>query len=79
MLTSLLDGGHFARAAAIVFGDFSQCDPGPDGITVDQVLADRTGALGVPVYGNAPFGHGSRNEAFTLGARATLAAGVLSW
>ena len=79
MLTSLLDGGHFARAAAIVFGDFSQCDPGPDGITVDQVLADRTVTLGVPVYANAPFGHGSRNEAFTLGARATLAAGVLSW
>ena len=79
MLTSLLDGGHFARAAAIVFGDFSQCDPGPDGVTIDEVLAERTRALGIPVYANAPFGHGNRNEAFTLGASATLQGGVLAW
>ncbi len=79
MLTSLIDGGYFARASAIVFGDFSQCDPGPDGVTVAQVLADRTRALGIPVHANAPFGHGSRNEAFTLGAPATLASGALSW
>jgi len=79
MLTSLLEGGHLAKASAIVFGDFTQCDPGPDGVTIDDVLAERSRDLGIPVYANAPFGHGERNEAFTLGAMATLASGSLAW
>lgn len=79
MLTSLVDGGHLARASAIVLGDFTQCDPGPDGVTVEAVLAERTSALGVPVYAGAPFGHGAWNEAFPVGARASLESGTLSW
>ena len=79
MLTSLLEGGHLSRASAIVFGDFSQCDPGPEGVTIDDVLAERARMLRIPVYSGAPFGHGDRNEAFTLGAPATLQAGVLRW
>ncbi len=79
MLTSLIEGGHFAHAAAIVFGDFDQCDPTHDGVTIDTVLAERTTSLGIPVYAGAPFGHASRNESFTLGAPATLAAGALTW
>ncbi len=79
MLTSLLSGGHFARAAAIVFGDFSQCDPGPDAVTIDDVIADVARSVSIPVYANAPFGHGDRNEAFTIGATAELAGGALRW
>jgi len=79
MLTSLLEGDHFARASAIVFGDFAECAPGPDGVTVERVIEERTARLGIPVYRGAPFGHGARNEAFTMGATATLARGVLSW
>ena len=79
MLTSLIEGGHFAGASAIVFGDFSQCDPGTDGVTIDDVIADRARALPVPIYANAPFGHGDRNEAFTLGAPAELRGGALRW
>jgi muramoyltetrapeptide carboxypeptidase len=65
MLTSLLH--HLADVSAIVFGSFTECDPGPDGVTVDQVLAERTAKLGIPVLSGAPFGHGTRNEAFIVG------------
>lgn len=72
MLTSLLLGGHLARAGAIVFGGFTQCEPGPDGITIERVLRDRTATLTAPVVSGAPFGHGAPNRAFVLGAVATL-------
>jgi muramoyltetrapeptide carboxypeptidase len=72
MLTALALGGHLARAGGIVFGGFTQCDPGPDGVAVEEVLSERTGALGVPVSRGAPFGHGATNEAFVLGRAAVL-------
>jgi muramoyltetrapeptide carboxypeptidase len=72
MLTSLRAGGHMSRLSAIVFGDFAQCEPGPDGVTAEEVLIERTRDLGVPVLLGAPFGHGVRNDAFTLGARARV-------
>lgn len=79
MLTSLLLGGHLARAAAIVFGQFTHCDPGPDGVTVDEVLRERTRGLGVPVVARAPFGHGAPNHAFLLGREAVLRGDRLDW
>ena len=72
MLTSLRLGGHFARLGAIVLGGFTQCDPGPDGVTAEEVLAQCTAGLGIPVVSGAPFGHGAPNRAFVLGAAATL-------
>jgi muramoyltetrapeptide carboxypeptidase len=67
MLTSLALGGHLARAGAIVFGSFTQCDAGPDGVSVRQVLLERTRSLGIPVVAGAPFGHGAPNHAFVIG------------
>jgi muramoyltetrapeptide carboxypeptidase len=75
MLTSLLLGGHLARASALVFGGFDRCAPLADGRTVDEVIAERTRALGVPVVAGAPFGHGARNEAFVLGAAVAVSGG----
>jgi muramoyltetrapeptide carboxypeptidase len=72
MLTSLSLGGYLARACAIVFGEFVRCDPGKDGRTVDDVIAERTRSLGIPVLAGAPFGHGDRNEAFVLGTTAEV-------
>lgn len=72
MLTSLLLGGHLARAAGIVIGEFDQCEPGPDGVTVTQVLEERLLPLGVPLAFGAPFGHGIVNEPFANGTTATL-------
>jgi muramoyltetrapeptide carboxypeptidase len=79
MLTSLLLGGHLARAGAIVFGGFTQCDPGADGVTVEEVLRDRTGMLGIPVFQRAPFGHGAPNHAFRHGEGVRLHDGILSF
>lgn len=79
MLASLLLGGVFDRASAVVFGDFTQCDPGPDGITVDDVIRDLAEKLAIPVYVGAPFGHGAPNFAFPLGAIAELRSGRLSF
>ena len=75
MLTSLRLGGHLARLAGIVLGEFSECNPGADGVVAAVVLAERTRDLGFPVVGGAPFGHGARNDAFTLGARARIDGG----
>jgi len=78
MLTSLILGGHVARCSAIVFGGFDRCGPGPDGLTVDEVLEERTRSLGIPVLAGAPFGHGAHNEAFVLGLPARLEGDALT-
>ncbi|MBX3185392.1 MAG: LD-carboxypeptidase [Labilithrix sp.] len=79
MLTSLRLGGHLARASGIVFGGFTQCDPGPDGVLASEVLRERTRDLGVPVVAGAPFGHGAPNQAFILGGCATIDDDVVSF
>jgi muramoyltetrapeptide carboxypeptidase len=73
MLTALRLGGYLERAAGIVFGGFDQCDAGPDGVEVADVLAERTKSLGVPVFAGAPFGHRAHNESFVLGLTARMA------
>lgn len=72
MLTSLVLRGAFAPASALVFGGFHQCEPGPDGVTVERVIAETTASLGIPVVSGAPFGHGAPNHAFVTGRAATL-------
>lgn len=75
MLTSLRLGGHLAHASAIVLGAFTRCATAPDGRRVDEVLAERTIDLGVPVLAGAPIGHEAHNEAFVLGRVARIEAG----
>lgn len=70
MLTSLAP--HLARASGLVFGSFTDCDPGPDGVRVEEVLRERARAFGLPTAMEAPFGHGARNESFILGRAANL-------
>jgi muramoyltetrapeptide carboxypeptidase len=75
MLTSLLLGGYLARVAGFVVGGLERSVPGPDGRTADDVVEHRLRSLGVPVVAGAPFGHGSRNEAFVLGASVRVSRG----
>ncbi len=79
MLTSLRLGGQLARASAIVFGGFTQCEAGPDGVAAEDVLRDLTADLGIPVVSGAPFGHGAPNRAFVMGATASLEGATLSF
>jgi muramoyltetrapeptide carboxypeptidase len=74
MLATLEVGGFLARAGAVVLGDFTQCDPGPDRVTVEAVLAERLSRLGVPVIRGLPVGHGLRNDPVVLGGRARVEA-----
>jgi muramoyltetrapeptide carboxypeptidase len=72
MLTNLVAGGHFASASAFVVGGFTDCKPGPDRTTVEEVLCERLGTLGVPVVAALPAGHGPRNDPLILGRRAEV-------
>jgi muramoyltetrapeptide carboxypeptidase len=78
MLTALGLGGHLQKLAGIVVGGFDQCDRGPDGVEVHDVIAERTRNLGIPVLSGAPFGHGDRNESFVLGLPARIGASKVS-
>jgi len=77
MLTSLRLGGHLARASGVVLGDFVDCPAGPDGVTAADALHTCLGGMGIPVYGGAPFGHGSINTPFVLGLDVSLRDGEL--
>jgi muramoyltetrapeptide carboxypeptidase len=79
MLTSLRLCGHLEQASAIVFGGFDRCAAGADGRTVDEVLDTCTRPLGIPVLAGAPFGHGSHNEAFVLGAGVRVQGDAVIW
>jgi muramoyltetrapeptide carboxypeptidase len=75
MLTALALGGHLRDVGGIVLGGFHRCGPGSDGVSVEEVLRERTARLGVPVLAGAPFGHGDANEAFVLGLPTRLEGG----
>jgi muramoyltetrapeptide carboxypeptidase len=77
MLTSLALGGYLARVAGFVVGSLERSIPGPEGGTAEEAVEQRLRPLGVPVLTGAPFGHGSRNEAFVLGASVRLAGGAV--
>lgn len=74
MLVTLAVGGHLDRVAAVALGDFTACDPGPDGVSVREVLVERLGSLGVPVVAGLPVGHEARNEPVALGMPARVLA-----
>lgn len=74
MLATLEVGGHLRNVAAFVVGEFTSCDPGPDGVTIDEVVAERLTRFGVPIVTGAPIGHGDRNEPVILGGRARVEA-----
>lgn len=69
MLTSLRLSGALRGVRAVVCGEFVSCNPNADGVTVDDVLRDRLGDLGVPVLTRAPFGHGELHRPWVQGAR----------
>ncbi len=79
MFTALRCGGYLSALSAIVFGSFSECPVGPDGTSVDQVLASFARDLNIPVVSAAPFGHAQRNDAFVLGRTVTLNGDTLTF
>jgi muramoyltetrapeptide carboxypeptidase len=68
MLTSLLLSGHLSEVAGVIVGGLERSVPVRDGPAADAVIEERLRSLGIPVLAGAPFGHGSRNEAFVMGS-----------
>jgi muramoyltetrapeptide carboxypeptidase len=79
MLTSLRNAGALRGVRGIVLGAFEQGEPGADGVTLAEVLRERTSDLGIPVVSGFPAGHIDDNAELPFGRRVTLDAqhGVL--
>lgn len=79
LLTQLRMAGALDGVAGIGFGDFQGCEP-PAGAdyALRDVLVEGVAALGVPVVGNLPVGHGRRNAALPWGRTARLGEGRLT-
>jgi muramoyltetrapeptide carboxypeptidase len=72
MLSALRLGGHLRGIAGVALGGFTECSPGPQGVTVEHVLGRELAALGVPAVSGLPFGHDLPNEPLLLGAEVEL-------
>lgn len=78
-LVQLAQAGKLAGVRGVAIGDLAGCEwsdgggsPFPRTKTLEEVLAERLGALGVPVLYGLPFGHGDRHATLPLGVQATL-------
>lgn len=74
MLTHWRLCGVFEQIKGIALGRFSRCHA-PVGIsswTVEEVLRDRLGDLGLPVVADLPFGHDGINASLPIGSLAEL-------
>ena len=79
MLTQLLLAGKLKDAAAIIVGDCRQCSPGdskrnvlPLNYSLEEVLKDRLGGLGIPVVYGLRLGHGNEKLTLPLGVMASI-------
>lgn len=71
MLTQLFLAGKFERAAGVVFGRCSQCEF-RGGFSLEDILRDRFGSLGVPAISGLSFGHIEHKLTLPVGVMATL-------
>jgi muramoyltetrapeptide carboxypeptidase len=72
MLTSWAHAGWLALPRAIVLGGFTDAETGADGTTVEHVLQERLGSLGIPVLTGVPAGHVDDNMELPFGAIAVV-------
>jgi len=74
LLTQWRLSGAFSQVRGIALGRFSRCEAPPNipSLTIEEVLHDRLGDLGIPVVSNLPFGHDGSNAALPVGIQATL-------
>ena len=71
-LTQLKRAGMLKRVCGFVLGEFADCNPGPDGVTVEEVMARNLAPLGVPIVTRYPAAHGRRNYPFLHGGNVAL-------
>ncbi|MBN3905544.1 MAG: LD-carboxypeptidase [Nostoc sp. NMS1] len=82
MLTQWRLSGALSQVCGIALGGFTRCEAPPtvSSFSVEEVLRDRLGDLGIPVVSDLPFGHDSPNAALPVGVEVTLDgnAGILA-
>lgn len=80
MLEHLNQSGALSHLKGVLIGGFYKCisKDKSDG-TIDEVITERFGLMGIPVIKDFPYGHGEGEIIFPIGAKATLDAdnGVL--
>lgn len=74
MLTQLIEGPTFKKAAGIMIGVCKGCDkpPAPESFTLKQVLLDRIQDLNIPAAYGMSFGHVPNNFTIPIGIEATF-------
>jgi len=74
MLTQWRLSGVLNKVKGIALGQFSHCEAPAEipSLTVEEVLRDRLGDLGIPIVSNLPFGHEPPNAALPVGVPAQL-------
>jgi muramoyltetrapeptide carboxypeptidase len=74
MLTQLGLAGVLGKVAGFVFGDCKNCDPGSGfgSLTLQEVLADHIGPLGVPAWYGSMIGHIADKFTVPLGVEAEI-------
>lgn len=78
-LLQLSQAGKLEHVQGVVIGDLAGCEwndgggsPWPHTKTLEEVLEERLGSLGVPVIYKLPFGHGAHMATVPLGVQARL-------
>jgi muramoyltetrapeptide carboxypeptidase len=82
MLTQWRLSGALSQVCGIALGGFTRCEAPPtvSSFSVEEVLRDRLGDLGIPIVSDLPFGHDSPNAALPVGIEVILDgdAGILA-
>ncbi|MCC5646179.1 LD-carboxypeptidase [Nostoc sp. CHAB 5824] len=82
MLTQWRLSGALSKVCGIALGSFTRCEAPPtiSSFSVEEVLRDRLGDLGIPIVSDLPFGHDSPNAALPVGIEVILDgdAGILA-
>jgi muramoyltetrapeptide carboxypeptidase len=72
MLTSLAQAGCFDHIAGLIIGAFTEGDPGPDGVAVEEVIQRQFANALFPVLTGFPAGHIDENEPIPFGSLVTI-------
>ena len=74
MLTQWRSAGLLENVVGIACGHFSWAEDDilPGDFTMEEILEERLGDLGIPLVLNLPVGHGLPNQALPLGAMGRL-------
>lgn len=74
MLTQLIAGKTFSKAAGILIGVSAGCNTStnPDSFSLKEVLTDRLAPLNIPAVYGMSFGHIAQNFTFPIGVKAKM-------